>query len=61
MLVSAPELNKIQRYSRDGKLLGEWGGVGPSQLRLPTGIRASGSSLWIADTANHRIQQWEIR
>ncbi|TMC60862.1 MAG: hypothetical protein E6J26_00790 [Chloroflexi bacterium] len=61
LLVSAPELNKIQRYSRDGKLLGEWGGVGPSQLRLPTGIRASGSSLWIADTANHRIQQWEIR
>ncbi len=63
LLASAPEQHKLQRYSRDGKLLAEWGGLGAAlgQLRLPTGIRVSGNTLWIADTANHRIQQWEIR
>jgi sugar lactone lactonase YvrE len=62
VLVSAPQQNKLQRFSRDGKLLGEWGGLGQAlgQLSLPTGIRIAGSNLWIADTANYRIQQWEI-
>ncbi len=62
VLVSAPQQNKLQRFSRDGKLLGEWGGLGQAlgQLSLPTGIRLAGSNLWIADTANYRIQQWEI-
>ncbi len=62
LLVTAPEPHKIQRYSRDGKLVGEWGGFGqqPNQFRLPTGITVDGNFVWIADTGNHRIQKWKL-
>ncbi|MBI3734678.1 MAG: hypothetical protein HY259_14665, partial [Chloroflexi bacterium] len=62
LLVTAPEPHKIQRYTREGKLLGEWGGFGsqPGQFRLPTGITVAGDFVWIADTGNHRIQKWKI-
>lgn len=63
LLVTAPEPHKLQRYARDGKLIGEWGGAGtaPGQFRLPTGIAVSGNVVWIADTGNHRVQKWEIQ
>lgn len=63
LLVTAPEPHKLQRYGRDGKLLGEWGGPGQQlgQFRQPTGIRMYDNTLWIADTLNHRVQKWEIQ
>jgi hypothetical protein len=31
----------------------------PQGLNLPTGVALSGSSLWIADTANNRVVRWD--
>jgi DNA-binding beta-propeller fold protein YncE len=63
LLVTAPEMHKVQRLARDGRLLGEWGdpGAAPGQLRLPTGITVDGNNVWIADTGNNRIQLWAIQ
>jgi DNA-binding beta-propeller fold protein YncE len=63
LLLTAPEAHKIQHYTRDGKLLNEWGNFGndAGQFRLPTALAVSGDTLWIVDTGNHRIQTWSIK
>jgi sugar lactone lactonase YvrE len=62
LLVTAPERHTLGRYARDGTLLGEWGELGEQsgQFRLPTGIAMAGTTVWIADTGNNRIQKWMI-
>jgi DNA-binding beta-propeller fold protein YncE len=63
LLVTVPEQHKVQRISRTGNLLGEWGDPGSAngQFRLPTGITIDGNNVWIADTGNNRIQLWHIQ
>jgi DNA-binding beta-propeller fold protein YncE len=63
LLVTAPEQHKVQRFSRTGSLLGEWGGSGaaPGQFRLPTGITIDGKNVWIVDTGNNRVQLWAMQ
>jgi 4-amino-4-deoxy-L-arabinose transferase-like glycosyltransferase/sugar lactone lactonase YvrE len=62
LLVTEPERQTLGRYARDGTLLGEWGELGQKsgQFRLPTGITTSGTTVWIADTGNNRIQEWMV-
>lgn len=60
LLITAPEPNRIQRYSTDGRLIGEYRslGEGVGGLRQPTGIAAQASVIWVAETANHRAQRF---
>lgn len=50
--------HRIQAFSLDGERLGEWGRLGtePGALSEPWGVAWSNSTLFIADTKNHRIQ-----
>ena len=46
---------------RDGTFLGKWGeqGAGPGQLNRPSGIAFDADeNLYVADTQNHRVQQF---
>ncbi|MBP7599702.1 MAG: glycosyltransferase family 39 protein [Thermoflexales bacterium] len=62
LLMTAPEPHKIQRYSASGNLLSDYGGFGETLggMRLPTGISLKGSSLWVAESGNNRIQKFEF-
>lgn len=51
----------IQKYSRTGKLLAQWGphGSGAGQVILPYGIAVDNSGcVYVADTGNRRIQKF---
>ena len=63
LLVTVPEQHKVQRLSRNGNLLGEWGDPGwrTDHARQPTGITIDGNNVWIADTGNNRIELWHIQ
>lgn len=51
----------VQMFDREGRLLLVFGGSGggPGQLWLPAGITLAGSAVFVADTANHRVQVFE--
>ena len=60
LFVTAPEQHEVRRYSREGELLGQWGG--PEQFRIPVGLTLDeAGNLYVADTLNHRIQKFESR
>lgn len=56
--------DRIQKFSRDGRYLLEWGGMGeePGQFRRPQGMvvehRGGDEMILVADTANHRLQRF---
>jgi len=55
----ADPVDRIQRFTREGKLLGCWGktGSGPGELSRPSGIDVDNNGLvYVADAINHRIQ-----
>jgi DNA-binding beta-propeller fold protein YncE len=56
--ITAPEVHAVQRYGRDGNLLGQWG---TDRLRIPVNLVRDGNRLYVTDTLNHRIQVFEIR
>ncbi|MFQ6013927.1 MAG: PA14 domain-containing protein [Anaerolineae bacterium] len=63
LFITAPELHKVQRYTRAGELLDEWGGFGDGegQFRLPVGLVVDPAGfLYVVDTYNHRVQKFEI-
>jgi sugar lactone lactonase YvrE len=49
---------KVHKYTTEGKYLGGWGnkGANDGEMSGPTGIALNGSTVYIADTDNHRIQ-----
>lgn len=51
----------VQIFQPDGQLLLVFGGsgAGPGQMWLPAGIALSGNEVYVADTANQRIQIYE--
>ena len=62
LLITAPEPHKIQRYSPEGVLQGEFGGFGEGlgSMRLPTGIASQGQTIWVAESGNNRIQKFTL-
>jgi sugar lactone lactonase YvrE len=62
LIVTAPEMHKLQRFSREGVLIGEYGEFGTTagKFRLPTGIAMSGDVIWVVETGNHRIQKLKL-
>jgi sugar lactone lactonase YvrE len=56
------ELDRIHKYSRDGKLIKEWGGHGrePGKFLRPQALAIDDKDqLWVADSCNHRIQVFD--
>ncbi|MDQ3328062.1 MAG: NHL repeat-containing protein [Chloroflexota bacterium] len=57
---------RVQKYAPNGRFLKQWGsrGAGEGQFAYtgatlgPTGIAATARYVWVADTWNHRIQQF---
>ena len=51
--------NRIQIFGSTGAFIGKWGqgGSGDGQLNNPAGFCMTGSTLLIADSGNHRVQQ----
>jgi len=51
----------VQIFDSEGRLLLVFGGsgTGPGQLWLPAGIALSGNTVYVADTANRRVQVFE--
>ncbi len=61
--ISDPELNRLQVFNGDGKLLYEYGGVGtdPGQFDGIAGLWVdSGHCLYVVDTRNRRVQLFQI-
>ena len=61
--VSDPELNRLEVFSHDGKLLYEFGRMGtePAQFNGISGIWVdSGYCLYVVDTQNKRVQLFQI-
>ncbi|MDA1055606.1 MAG: NHL repeat-containing protein [Planctomycetota bacterium] len=53
------EHDRIQKFSRDGRFLLQWGGHGrePGKFVRPQGITVDADDrIWVADACNHRIQ-----
>jgi streptogramin lyase len=64
LLMTAPERCQIRRYSSDGTLLDEWGGLGMAtgQFRIPVGLAVDqAGNVYVADTLNHRLQKFVLR
>ncbi|MBL9161269.1 MAG: hypothetical protein JNL18_00850 [Planctomycetaceae bacterium] len=56
------DTDRIQKFSRDGKFLLQWGGTGeePGQFRRPQSIAVDKEDhIWVADACNHRIQVFD--
>lgn len=56
--------SRVLHFSRDGKLLGQWGkkGSGPSEFNLPHSIRLDADGkVYVADRENKRIQIFDAR
>jgi hypothetical protein len=54
--------DRIEEWSSSGQFLGAWGspGTGPLQFNDPTGIAISGSSIYVVDEVNNRVQQLSL-
>ncbi|MEK6236661.1 MAG: 6-bladed beta-propeller, partial [Planctomycetales bacterium] len=53
------EYDRVQKFSRDGKFILQWGGHGSEQgqfLRPQNMIIDEQDRIWVADACNHRIQ-----
>jgi DNA-binding beta-propeller fold protein YncE len=56
------EHDRIQKFSRDGEFLLQWGGNGeqPGQFRRPQSMAVDAEDhIWVADACNHRIQVFD--
>lgn len=55
-------VDRIQKFSRQGQFLFQWGGNGdaPGKLNRPNSLAVdSRGRLWVADACNHRIQVFD--
>jgi len=56
------EYDRIQKFTRDGKFLLQWGGHGdqPGQFVRPQSLDIDDAGqIWVADAGNHRIQVFD--
>jgi sugar lactone lactonase YvrE len=56
------QYDRIQKFSRDGKYLFQWGGHGskPGQFVRPQNLEVDENDhIWVADACNHRIQVFD--
>jgi DNA-binding beta-propeller fold protein YncE len=56
------EADRIQKFSRDGEFLLQWGGTGEElgQFRRPQSLAIDEHDrIWVADSCNHRIQVFD--
>ncbi len=56
------EFDRIQKFTREGKYLFEWGGRGrdPGQFSRPQCLAIDAEDrIWVADACNHRIQVFD--
>ena len=61
IFVSDSRNHRIQKFSLDGKYLGQFGsfGSGPGQLNIPWGLGLdTDGNVYVADWRNDRIQKW---
>ncbi len=58
------DYDRIQKFDPQGNFVCEWGGHGdgPGQFLRPQGLMFDEmGQLWVADSANHRIQVFDVR
>ena len=56
------EYDRIQKFTREGQYLFEWGGRGrdPGQFSRPQNLAVDAEDrIWVADACNHRIQVFD--
>ncbi len=55
--------DRIQKFDPDGNFMTQWGGTGrqPKKFVRPQSLLVNGSTLWIVDAGNHRIQLYDIQ
>jgi uncharacterized protein (TIGR03663 family) len=53
---------RIERFTTDGELINVWGydGSGPGAFKLPKGLAATSSHIYVVDSDNHRIQRFPL-
>jgi len=53
---------RILEYTSEGKRMKVWGsaGTGPGQFQIPHGIAYSGTTLYVADRGNSRVQRFDL-
>jgi len=53
---------RVLEYTAEGKRVRVWGsaGTGPSQFQIPHGIATDGTTLYVADRGNSRIQRFDL-
>jgi DNA-binding beta-propeller fold protein YncE len=53
---------RVLEYSSDGKRVRAWGsaGTGPGQFQIPHGIACQGTTLYVADRGNSRVQRFDL-
>jgi streptogramin lyase len=53
---------RILEYTSEGKRVKVWGsaGTGPGQFQIPHGIATDGTTLYVADRGNARIQRFDL-
>jgi len=56
------ELDRVTKFTHDGQFVLQWGehGEGPGQFSRPQGLEIDDQDrVWVADSANHRIQVFD--
>lgn len=63
ILITSPASHVIHRYDKNTGIIAEFGGEGsaPGRLRVPTGIAIYNKTVWVTETAAHRVQQLELK
>lgn len=53
---------RVLEYSSDGRRVKTWGspGTGPGQFQIPHGIALLGSTIYVADRTNARVQRFDL-
>lgn len=54
--------DRIQKFDPSGKFMTQWGGTGrePEKFVRPQSLVVDGTTLWVVDACNHRIQRFDI-
>ncbi|MCP4217811.1 MAG: 6-bladed beta-propeller [bacterium] len=55
--------DNVQIFDFSGRFLYYFGGRGhePGEFWMPTGILCTGNKIWVTDTYNHRLQQFQLQ
>lgn len=54
--------DRIQKFDPDGNFITQWGGTGrePEKFVRPQSLVIDGTTLWVVDACNHRLQRYDI-